>query len=114
MPPAASLWPVVFLLTFFQIPLLKLVLVRWCPDVVSMPRVLQFTVIWGADVVSFGSQNVSFGMLVVSTLAPCGIIERSSGTWECKNGDLGVQAWISVDFGRISGPQFKSFQVTFF
>ena len=37
-------------------------LVRWCPNVVSMSCVLQFTVIWGAEVVSFGAQNVSVGI----------------------------------------------------
>ena len=52
-------------------------LVRWCLGVVSMSPVLQFTMIWGADVVSFGGQNMLFGMLAVSILAPCGIIERS-------------------------------------
>ena len=34
-------------------------LVRWCADVVSMLRV------FGADVVSFGAQDVAFGMPVV-------------------------------------------------
>ena len=36
----------------------------------SMSRILQFLVIWGADVVSFGAQNMSCGMPVVSTLTP--------------------------------------------
>ena len=57
--------------------------------------------IWGADVVSFGVQNVSSSMPVASTLAPWGIFERSRGIWEHKNGD--IQAWISVDLGRIWG-----------
>ena len=65
----------------------------------------QFTVIWGADLVSFGAQNVSFGMPFASTLAPCGIIERSRGTWEHKKGDFAVQAWITVDL-RYSGTAF--------
>ena len=54
-----------------------------------MSRVSQFTVIWGADAVSFGAQNVSFGMLFASG--------RYRGTSEHKNGDLGVQTCISVD-----------------
>ena len=64
-------------------------LVRWCLDVVLMSRVLQLTVIWGADIVSLVPQNVSFGMPVASTLAPWGIIERCRGTWEHKNRDWG-------------------------
>ena len=60
----------------------------------------------GADVV--GAQSVSFVMLVAPTLPPCGIIERSWGTWDRKKGDLGVQAWISVDFGWIAGPHSES------
>ena len=77
--------------------------------VVSMSRVLQFTVNWGADAVSCGAQNVSFEMPVASTLAPCGIIERSRGTWEHKKGDFAIQAWTPVAFGWISGPYFDSF-----
>ena len=84
-------------------------LVRWCLDVVSISRVLQFALIWGAAVVSFVAQNVPFGMPDASTFAPCGIIERSRGTWEHKKGDFAVQAWISVDFLGISGPHFDSF-----
>ena len=52
-----------------------------------------------SDVVSFGAQNIPFGMPVASTLAPWGTIERSRGTSKHKKGDLEVQAWISVDFG---------------
>ena len=78
-------------------------MVRWCLGVVSMPHFLHFTVIWGAGDVSFGVQNVSFGILVASTLAPCGIIERSRGTWDHKKGDLGVQ--ISGDLGSPSFPE---------
>ena len=81
-----------------QISLLKFVLVRCCLDVVSLSRVLQSTVIFGTDVVSFGTRNVSFGRLVEFNLAPLGTIERSR-TWEHKKGDLGVQAWISIDLG---------------
>ena len=64
-----------------------------------MSRVFQFAMILGADAVSFGAQDVSFGMLAASTLAPCGIIERSRGTSEHAKGDLGVSAEISVEFG---------------
>ena len=46
--------------------------------------------ILGADVISFVAQNVSFGMLVASTLEPWGTIERFGGTWAHKRGDLGV------------------------
>ena len=74
-----------------------------------MSCVLQLTVILSADVVSFGAQNVSSGMLVASTLAPWGTIERSRGTWEHKKGDLGIKAWISVDSGWTSGPHFDCF-----
>ena len=91
MPPAPLLWLVVCWM-LFEISLPKCVLVRWCLDTVSTSRVLQCTVIWGADVVSFGAENVSFGMLVASILASWGIIERSRGTSEHKKGDLGVQA----------------------
>ena len=52
-------------------------MVRLCPDVVSMSRVLQVTVIF---VVSLWP--MSLGILVASTLAPC----------EHHKGDLGVQA----------------------
>ena len=51
-----------------------------------------FSVIWGADVVSSGAQDVLFGMLAASTMAPWGIMKRSSGTWEHEKGDLGLQA----------------------
>ena len=43
---------------------------RWWPHVVTMSRVLQLTVIAGADGVSFGVPNESFGMPVAPTLAP--------------------------------------------
>ena len=58
---------------------------RSCLDAVSMSRFLQFIVIWGADVASFGAQNVSYGMLAAFTLASWGTIERSRGTSENKN-----------------------------
>ena len=62
----------------------------------------------GEDVVSFGAEHVSFGMLVASGSTPWGTIERSRLTSEHKKGALGVQAWISVDFGWISRPHFQS------
>ena len=85
---------------------------RLWPNAVAMSCVLQLTVISGADVVSFGAQNVSCGMPVAPTLAPWGTIERSRDTWEHKKGDLGVQAWISVDLRWSSGPHFESFWLT--
>ena len=94
MPSAHSLWLVVFCFSF-RIFLLKLVLARWCLDAVSMSSVLQFAVIWGADVVSFGVQNLLFGILVASTLAPLGSIEIQE--------DFGAQA------GRPWGPGFIDF-----
>ena len=67
-------------------------LVRWCPDVVSISVVLQFAVIVGVEVVILGAQQTTFGMPVAFALAPLGAIERSRGTWEDKQGDFGVQA----------------------
>ena len=32
------------------------------------------------------------------------------GTSEHKKGDVGIQAWSSIDFGWISGPHFSSYQ----
>ena len=64
------------------------------------------------DMVTFGAQNLSFGMPGASTLAPWGTMGRSRGTWEHKKGDLGVQAWIFIDFEWISGPHFASFSGT--
>ena len=95
-----------------RISLLKFVLVRWCLGIVSTLRVTQFTAIWGVDVVSLDAQKISFGMLVASTLAPCGITERSRLTWDHKNEDLGVQACISVDVGWIWGLHVESFWLT--
>ena len=60
--------------------MLEFVLAGECPDVVAMSRVLYLTLTWGADVVSFGGEKVSFGMPVASTLALWGTIERSRGT----------------------------------
>ena len=61
------------------------------------------------DVASFGDQSVSSGMIVASTLALGGTIERSRVTSEHKKGDLGVQALISVDLESISGAHFGVF-----
>ena len=61
-----------------------------------------------ADVVSFSAQNVSFGMLVASSLTPWGTTERFRGTGEHKKEDLAVRVWISVDVGWISGPPFEN------
>ena len=76
----------------------------WFPD-----HIFQITLILETDIVTFGAQNQSFGMLCASTLAPWGTMGRSRGTWGLKKGDLGVQAWIFIDFCLISGPHFESF-----
>ena len=60
---------------------------------------LQITVILETETVSFGAQNLSFGRPGASTLAPWGTMGRSRDTWEHKKGDIGVQAWIFIDFG---------------
>ena len=88
MPPAHLLWLVVSW-TFFRSFLLTVVLVRWCPDVVALSHVLQSTVIFGADVVSFQGQNMSLGMLVASNLAPWGTIERFRGLGNTRRETLG-------------------------
>ena len=67
---------------------------------------------WGADVVKFGAQNVSFSMLVASNLAPWGPSSDAGGLGSTRKETLGVQAWISIDFGRISGPPFRRFWPT--
>ena len=79
-----------------------------------MPCVLQLTLISGADFAVFEVQNVSSGMLVVSTLAPMGTIERSRSTWEHEHekGDLGVQARMSKGFAWTSRPHFERCYVT--
>ena len=70
---------------------------------------VQIGVILETDTVTFGTQNLSFGRRGASTLAPWGTMGRSRDTWEHKKGDLGVQAWIFIDFGTISGPHFGSY-----
>ena len=55
----------------------------------------------GSGCCPFCGSAVSFGMLVASTIAPWGILERSGGTWEeHKKGDLRIQPGISVDILR--------------
>ena len=76
-------------------------LARWCLDAVSTSRVFQFTVNRGADVVKFGAQNVSFGMLVA--LAPWRPSSDAGGTWEHMEGDLGVSGLDFFRFGRDFG-----------
>ena len=76
MPPAPVRGLVVCWI-FFEISPLQCMLVRSCLDAVWTSHAFQFSVIWGADVVSFGVENVRFGMLVASTSAPWATIERS-------------------------------------
>ena len=71
-----------------------------------MSRVFEFAVSVGADSVKFGAQNVSFGMLVAPNLAPRGPSSDAGGLGSTRKETLGVQAWISIDFGRISAPPF--------
>ena len=62
MPPTPLLWLVVFV----DAPsscFAENLLVRWCLGVVSMTPVLQFTVIWEPDAVSFRARNVSWACL---------------------------------------------------
>ena len=61
-------------------------------------------------IVSFGAQTYRLKP-AASTLASWGALGRSRSTWEHKRGDLGVQAWIFIDFGLISGVHFESFTV---
>ena len=63
----------------------------------------ELTMISGADGVSFSVRNVLFGMPVALTFAP----EPLQGL-EHKIGDVGIQAWISIDYGRISAPHCES------
>ena len=59
--------------------------------------------------VIFGPPNLSFGRPGASTFAPWATMGRSRGPWEHKKGDLGVQAWIFIDFGLTLGSHFESF-----
>ena len=55
---------------------------------------------------------MSFGMLVAPNLAPWGLSSESGGLGSTRKETLEVQAWISIDFGRISGPPFGRFWPT--
>ena len=66
----------------------------------------------GADSAKFGAQNVSFGMLVAPNLAPWGPSSAAGGLGSTRKETLGVQAWISIDFGRISLLPFERFWPT--
>ena len=66
----------------------------------------------GVDSVKFGAKNVSFGMLVAPNLAPWGPSSDAGGLGSTPKETLGVQAWISIDFRRISGPPFGCFWPT--
>ena len=59
---------------------------------------------WGADVVSFGPQNVLFSMLVASNLAPWGPSSDAGGLGSTRKETLGFQAGMFIDFGGISEP----------
>ena len=72
-------------------------------------RVFQFTVNWGADVVKFGAQNVSFGILVAPNLAPWGPSSDAGGPGSTRKETLGFQAWISIDLGTIPGRHLDVF-----
>ena len=74
-----------------------------------MSRAFQFTVNWGADVVKFCAQNMPFSMLFVFNLAPWGPSSDARGLGSKQKEVSGLQAWISIDFGRISEPPFGRF-----
>jgi hypothetical protein len=96
---------------FLKSALLKCVLARRLLDII-FSSFLQLTLIWETDIVFFGAQNLAFGMPGASTLAPWKTMGRSRDTWEHKKGDVGVQAWIFIDFGQISESHFESFSST--
>ena len=97
---------------FFDTSLLKCLLARCRLDAVSTSRVFEFAGNVGADSVKFGAENVLFGMLVAPNLAPWGPSSDAGGLGSTRKETLGVQAWISVDFGRFSGPPFGRFWPT--
>ena len=72
----------------------------------------KFTLNVGADSVKFGAPNVSFGMLGAPNLALWGPSSDAGGHGSTQKETLGVQAWISIEFGRISGPPFGRFWPT--
>jgi hypothetical protein len=73
------------------------------------PQLLTFR---ETDIVIFGAKPVIWQACCL-TLASWGSLGRSRGTLEHKKGDLGVQAWVFIDFRSISGPCFESFLCTF-
>ena len=80
---------------------------HWWPHVVATSRALHLSVLSGAGGVSCGAQNMSLSMSAAPSLAPWAI-GRFRDTMEHKKGNVGIQAWISVDVGWISGPRFES------
>ena len=60
----------------------------------------------------FWFPSLSFGKPGASTLAPWGTMGAIQGDLGIHEGHLGVQAWIFIDFGWISGPHFESFSGT--
>ena len=66
----------------------------------------------GSDGFSIDVHNLSFGMLVAPTLAPWGPSRDAGGLGSTRKEIFGVQAWISIDFGRISEPPFGRFWPT--
>ena len=68
---------------------------------------------WGADIVKFGAQNVSFGMLVAPNLAPWGPSSDAGGLGSTRKETLGFQAWISIDFRGDFGAAIWEFLANF-
>ena len=64
------------------------------------------------DIVIVGAKPVIWQACCL-TFACWGTLGRSRGTLEHKKGDLGVQAWVFIDFRSISGPCFENFLGTF-
>ena len=58
---------------------------------------------WGADVVKFGAQNVSFSMFVASNLAPGGPSSDAGGLGSTRKETLGFQAWMTESTPRVIG-----------
>ena len=67
----------------------------------------------GADSVEFGAQNGSFGVLVPPNFAPWGPSSDAGGLGSTQKETLGVQAWISIGFGRIFGAAIWMFLTNF-
>ena len=55
----------------------------------------------------FCNQIILFGRPVASILARWGTIGRSRDAWDHKEGDLRIQARISIDLGLASRPYFE-------